>query len=297
MRVRKYPRDQLSHITGAAWVDTSRRVYVRGDEAFVPVREGYDADLEIREKTPYTGRGYQLLGDVAVLHGSPPTETEIQEICEWVHPRGIVYISGYAGEKRVPEASVVYGECGEVCHHEAGFVFYLDPCKVMFAMGNREEKVRTAALIAAACRTQKTQTVRCADMFAGIGYFTIPAALHGATVHAMEINPDSFHYLQKNGIANGVDAKVTPEQGDCRDLLTGVYDHILMGHFDALAFLPDACAHVHEGTVLHVHTIGAQTDAISRICADAGFSTTITPFRVKKYAPGAWHMVHDVVIE
>ena len=294
MRVRKYPRDQLSQITGAAWVDTSRRVYVRGEDAFIPVKDGYDADQEIAEKTPYTGRGYQLLGDVALLHGRPPTDTEIREICDWVHPRGIVYVSGYAGEKRVPEASVVYGECGEVCHHEAGFVFYLDPCKVMFAMGNREEKVRTAALIAAAC---DGRPVRCADMFAGIGYFTIPAALHGATVHAMEINPDSFHYLQKNGIANGVVSNVTPEQGDCRDLLTGVYDHILMGHFDALAFLPDACAHVHKGTVLHVHTIGEQTDAISRICADAGFSTTITPHRVKKYAPGAWHMVHDVVIQ
>jgi len=294
MRVRKYPREMLSLLKDAEWRDDARRPYVNGEDAFIPVKDGYDADQEIAEKTPYTGRGYQLLGDVALLHGRPPTDTEIQEICDWVHPRGIVYVSGYAGEKRVPEASVVYGECGEVCHHEAGFVFYLDPCKVMFAMGNREEKVRTAALIAAAC---DGRPVRCADMFAGIGYFTIPAALHGATVHAMEINPDSFHYLRKNCAANGVVSNVTPEQGDCRDLLTGVYDHILMGHFDALAFLPDACAHVHEGTVLHVHTIGVQTDAISRICADAGFSTTITPHRVKKYAPGAWHMVHDVVIQ
>ncbi|WAI01150.1 class I SAM-dependent methyltransferase [Methanogenium organophilum] len=294
MRVRKYPREMLSVLTDAEWVDTTRRPYVRGDDAFIPVKTGYAADEVIAEKTPYSGRGYQMLGDVALLHGRPPTEQEIREIGDWIHPRGIVYVSGYRGEKRIPDASVVYGECGEVCHHEAGFIFYLDPMTVMFAMGNREEKMRMSELI----RTSgEHHPIRCADMFAGIGYFTIPAAVHGATVHAMEINPDSFHYLEKNIVANSVEAAVTPELGDCRDNLNGVYDHILMGHFDALAFLPDACAHVRRGTVLHVHTVGEQYDAISKICEEAGFSTKITPYRVKKYGPGAWHMVHDVVIQ
>lgn len=294
MRVRKYPRDQLSLLKGAEWVDTSRRPYVRGDVAFIPVKMEYDADQVIAEKAPYSGRGYQMLGDVALLHGRPPTEKELAEIVDWVKPRGIVHVSGYAGEKRIPTASVVYGECGEVCHHEAGFTFYLDPLKVMFAMGNREEKMRISKLIRTSC---KTGPIRCADMFAGIGYFTIPAAVHGATVHAMEINPDSFHYLTKNISANGVFSGVVPQPGDCRDSLTGIYDHILMGHFDALAFLPDACAHVRSGSTLHVHTIGDQSDAISQCCTEAGFSAMITPYRVKKYAPGAWHMVHDVVIQ
>ena len=294
MRARKYPRQMLSLLKDAEWVDTTRRPYVKGNDAFIPVKEGYAADVEIAEKTPYAGRGYQLLGDVALLHGRPPTEKEIAEICDWIHPRGIVYVSGYSGEKRIPAATVVYGECGEVCHHEAGFIFYLDPLRVMFAMGNREEKIRISAVIS---ESAKNRSIRCADMFAGVGYFTIPAAVHGATVHAMEINPDSFGYLQKNCAANGVDARVTPELGDCRDSLSGRYDHILMGHFDALAFLPDACAHARRGTVLHVHTVGEQAEAISRICAEAGFSTKITPYKVKKYAPGAWHMVHDVVIQ
>lgn len=294
MRVRRYPREELPLVKDAEWVDTARRPYVKGDDAFIPVKEGYAADEVIAEKTPYTGRGYQMLGDVALLHGRPPTDAEIAEICSWIHPRGIVYVSGYSGEKRIPDATVVYGECGEVCHHEAGFRFYLDPLKVMFAMGNREEKIRISTVIS---QSGGTRPVRCADMFAGIGYFTIPAAVHGAAVHAMEINPDSFHYLQKNIAANRVGSAVTPALGDCRDHLSGVYDHILMGHFDALAFLPDACAHVRRGSVLHVHTVGDESGAISRICAESGFSTKITPYRVKKYAPGAWHMVHDVVIQ
>lgn len=294
MRVRKYPRDMLPELKNAEWVDTSRRPYVKGNDAFIPVKEAYDADSVLAEKIPYTGRGYQMVGDVAILHGNPPTQKDITGICDWVHPRGIVYISGYCGEKRVPTATLVYGECGEVCHHEAGFIFYLDPCKVMFAMGNREEKIRVSKLIH---ESMKNRPIRCADMFAGIGYFTIPAAVNGATVHAMEINPDSFQYLKQNSAANGVESRVTPELGDCRDSLTGVYDHILMGHFDAPAFLSDACAHVRPGTVLSVHTVGEQSEEISRCCAEAGYSTEIIPYRVKKYAPGVWHMVHDVVIQ
>lgn len=294
MRVRKYPRDMLPELMNAEWVDTSRRPYVTGNDAFIPVKDAYDADQVLAEKVPYAGRGYQILGDVAVLHGNPPSEQDIKDICEWVHPRGIVHIAGYSGEKRVPTATLVYGECGDVCHHEAGFIFYLDPCKVMFAMGNREEKIRVSGLIR---ESGKNRTIRCADMFAGIGYFTIPAAVNGATVHAMEINPDSFGYLEKNVAANNVQSRVTPEFGDCRDSLTGVYDHILMGHFDAPAFLSDACAHVHRGTVLSVHTVGEQSEEITRCCAEAGYATEIIPYRVKKYAPGVWHMVHDVVIQ
>ena len=41
-------------------------------------------------------------------------------------------------------------------------------------------------------------TERVADMFAGIGYFTIPLAGSGASVHAMEINPVAFGFLHRN---------------------------------------------------------------------------------------------------
>ena len=32
--------------------------------------------------------------------------------------------------------------------------------------------------------------------------------------------------------------------GDCRTLLTGTYDRVVMGHFDALNFLPAVFPHV-----------------------------------------------------
>ncbi len=45
-------------------------------------------------------------------------------------------------------------------------------------------------------------------MFAGIGYFTLPVARAGGFVHAMEINPVAFDYLQKNIVLNKLSGMV-----------------------------------------------------------------------------------------
>ena len=99
----------------------------------------------------------------------------------------------------------MWGHVGEVCHREGGYSYSLDPRKVMFAQGNRGEKVRMARLV-----REGHAGARVADMFAGIGYFTIPMAGSGAQVHAMEINPVAFAYLEQNIAKNGLTG-----QGEC----------------------------------------------------------------------------------
>jgi tRNA wybutosine-synthesizing protein 2 len=141
-----------------------------------------------------------------------------------------------------------------------------------------------------------TGTERVADMFAGVGYFTIPMAGAGATVHAMEINPVAADYLRRNAAENQLADRITISPGDCRDNLTMMYDRIVMGHFDAPAMLPHALGHVRPGSVIHVHTIGAQEEVIRDLVKGAGFSCGIMVHKVKKYRPHAWHVVHDVTI-
>ncbi len=291
MRARLVSREELKSLCDKEWVDKSRRPYVCGDDAWVPVRAGYDADRDLPEKIPYSGRGYQMIGDIVLIHGSLPTDDEIRTIVEWKHPRGIVHIESFNGVKRIPETSILYGECGEVCHREHGYRFWLDPSKVMFAMGNREEKVRIAEMIKNSGREEIV-----ADMFAGIGYFTIPAACSGAEVHAMEINPVSYSYLKKNAGENGVSQLVHAECGDCRALLKGEYDRVLMGHFDAVSMLPHLLKHIHPGSILHVHSIGGVTGEILRDLSEAGYGAEISTHRVKKYGPGKWHIVQDVIV-
>ena len=288
MRARRVPAAVLADIVGAEWVDPARRPYVRGGTAWVPVREGHPADADLPERESYRGRGYHRIGDVAVLRGDAPSEAELAAIVEHCRPRGVLLVKGYLGDMRIPDVEILYGSTGEVCHREQGYAFILDPARVMFARGNRNEKARIASLV--------RPGERVADMFAGIGYFTIPAAAGGAQVHAMEINPIAFEYLRRNSMANHVADRVTAENGDSRILLSGTYDRILMGHFDAPSMLADALAHAHSGSVLHVHSIGDVRGAIRDATAEAGFTAMVTSRRVKKYGPHAWHMVQDVTI-
>lgn len=288
VRARKVPAGSLAGLGDAGWVDRTRRPYVEGGTAWVPVRTGYPADEDLPEREPYRGRGYHLIGDIAVLHGTAPSGEELAGIVRNCRPRGVVWVKGFSGAMRIPDAEVLYGTAGEVRHREQGYTFILDPTRVMFAQGNRTEKARIAALV--------RPGERVADMFAGIGYFSIPAAASGAAVHAMEINPRAFEYLERNIMANHLADRVTAEVGDSRTLLSGVYDRVLMGHFDAPSMLADALAHVRTGSVLHVHSVGDASDAIRERAAEAGFSAAITSRRVKKYGPHAWHMVQDVTV-
>jgi len=51
---------------------------------------------------------------------------------------------------------------------------------------------------------------RVLDMFAGIGYFTLPMARAGAEVTAVEHNPTAFRYLIENAQLNDVGSRVHP---------------------------------------------------------------------------------------
>jgi len=90
---------------------------------------------------------------------------------------------------------------------------------------------------------------------------------------------------QRNIIENHVADRVRAEVGDCRALLSGVYDRFLMGHFDAPSMLADALAHVRSGSVLHVHSIGDAEPTIGEAVAEAGFWRRSPSRRVKKYGP------------
>ncbi len=161
----------------------------------------------------------------------------------------------------------------------------------MFSQGNRIEKMRMAGLIG---RSGKHERV--ADMFAGIGYFSIPMAGCGAEVHAMEINPAAFGFLNRTIEKNGLVDRVKPSLGDCRDLLSGTYDRIVMGHFDAITMLPSALDHAGPGTTVHLHSIGPVEGRILEIIEGSGFSATISLHRVKKYRPHEWHIVQDITL-
>lgn len=291
MRVRAVRKEKSRGLCTAGWVDRTRDPFAEGDTLWVPVLPSEPCEREIPERKRYHGRGYYMVGDIAVLHGEEPTPYEIGAIAGFRHPRGIVWIKSLQEITRTPEAQLVWGCGGEVCHKEAGYSYILDPEKVMFSMGNREEKARIARMVKNSPRPE-----RIADMYAGIGYFSLPLAGAGAAVHAMEINPVAYGYLIRSIAANGLSGRITPSLGDCRQFLSGTYDRIVMGHFGSVSMLPDALRHAEPGSILHVHSIGRVEDQVREQVEGAGFSATIYVHKIKKYRPHAWHMVQDVYL-
>jgi len=289
MRVREIPKKDLGSLKEAEWIDRDKRVFVEGGTAYVPVREGYPSTTTIYPRTPYRGRGYYMLGNVAVFHGRRPSPEEVSTLMDWERPRGILWIQCSEGITRTPRTEVLAGTVSEVCHRECGITYFLDPARIMFSMGNRVEKERIQSMI--------RPGERVADMYAGIGYFTLPVARAGARVHAMEINPLSFSYLGRNIQENDFAHLVTADLGDCRECLAGTYDRILMGHFSSLDRLPDALSHSRPGTVLHVHSAGVAADAIGTFLDGQKICARIKTHRVKKLGAHMWHYVQDVTLE
>ena len=287
MHARQISRSLLPLIRNESWVDTDRKPYVNDKVAYIPVKDGqpYTHDLPDRKRT---GRGYQRIGDIVAFHGNPPSEEEVEEIWKTGRCKGIIHIHGHAGIYREPVITLLRGEAGEVSHKESGIVYRLDVRRLMFSQGNREEKKRIAGLI--------EPGEKIADMFAGIGYFTLPMARAGGKVHAMEINPLSFGYLKENIEINNLCGLINAECGDCRDLISGTYDRIHMGFFEAVSFLPEALDHTGPGTVLHLHTIGECEDLIKNVLSRSHTHAEISENRVKKVGPGKWHLVYDLVI-
>ena len=247
---------------------------------------GFESDSLLAPKKPYQGRGYQKIGDQIIIHGPRPDATEIKNLVEWENPKAVLWLQSINGDKRIPDVMLLYGVPGVTCINEDGIAYCIDPMKVIFSQGNRSEKRRLA--------TQIRPKERIADMCAGIGYFTITVAKRGANVDAIEINPESYEFLLKNIKINKVANEVNPICGDSRKNLRGLYDRIIIGHFNWKDFLPSALKHTRELSIIHLHTIGESINEILYFITDSGYKARIYESKVKKYGPNVWHMAYDL---
>jgi len=204
------------------------------------------------------------------------------------------------GELRTPQVRRIAGGPTETEVIEHGVHWRFDAARIMFAAGNRTERLRVGRLV------RPGEAV--ADLFAGIGYFAIPAALPGraARVWAVEKNPLSVHYLQENVAVNGVEDRVVIVPGDNRtvDLPLGSFDRVFLGYLpSAIPWVPRAVDLLRpEGGWIHVHTVAEVrsplSDAVAAVegAARAAGARAVETSRVrlvKPYGPGRNHLVVD----
>ncbi|XP_041800495.1 tRNA wybutosine-synthesizing protein 2 homolog [Chelmon rostratus] len=152
---------------------------------------------------------------------------------------------------RTPVVTMLVGEHSWVKHVDNRIRYEFDVTKCMFSAGNITEKLRVAGFD---CRGETV-----VDLYAGIGYFTLPYLAHaGAShVHACEWNPDAVKALQKNLVANGVSDRCTVHQGDNRQLqLCDIADRVNLGLIPSSEDgWPVACRLLKRATggILHIH--------------------------------------------
>lgn len=249
-------------------------------------------------------RGWQILGDIIIVTLDEKLmhrKSEVGKSLLSYYPgcKTILLDRGISGQMRQPDREIIAGEdTTETVHKENGCLFKLDTMQVMFSQGNLAEKKRMSKL-------GKDETV--VDMFAGIGYFSIPMAVHAKPkkIISIEINPVSFGYLKENVALNRVGDIIESIAGDCAKVTPRrIANRVIMGYLDGQDYLETGINALLPGGILHYHEAVPEAiesrpvDRIIEVCRKIGRNVEITGRRrIKKYAPGVWHVVVDANVE
>jgi len=256
-------------------------------------------------------RGFQTIGDVAIIKLKPlllEKKILIAEKYLDLLPRlkSIYLNSGRVkGQFRTPEKIefLVGIDNSLVKHKEHGVIYKFDFTKIMFSMGNLNERKFLATLV------KEGEVI--VDMFAGIGYFSLPIAIHSKAkkIFSIELNPDSFKYLTENVKLNHCEDKITPINGDSKieviklSKLGIKADRVIMGVFPAPKdFIKEALTLARvEGTIYHYEGIADKEkyldlfNEFKEIAEKIDFKCDLLATRfVKSYGPGLYHVVLDI---
>jgi len=258
--------------------------------------------------------GFQKIGDIIVLNLDESLLNYKKEIGEAVLElfgvRSVCNKFGeITGKFREPQIEVLAGDENTVTTHvEHGCKYRFDVRKVMFAKGNVSERVRIAGQV-------KDDEI-IVDMFAGLGYFTIPIGKlsKAEKIYSIELNPISFDFFKENLKINHIH-NVEAINGDNREIVDKLVnegvkaDRVLMGYLPPpKEFLPWAFKIIKKNGILHYEdfvVVGKEKEDIGRVLEDVrkigkefGFDVELLlAKKVKSYGPKIDHYVFDFMIK
>ncbi len=258
-------------------------------------------------------RGFQTIGDVAIIKFNPLLlEKKIliaEKYLELLPRVKSIYLNSgrVKGQFRTPEniEFLVGVDNPIVKHKEHGVIYKFDFTKIMFSMGNLSERRFLATLV------KEGEVI--VDMFAGIGYFSLPIAKHSKPkkIFSIELNPDSFKYLTENIKLNHFEDVITPINGDSKIEVINLSnsglkaDRVIMGVFPAPKdFIKEALTLIKEsGTTFHYEGVATKEDYLSlfnefkEIAEASNYKCKLLSKRfVKSYGPHVYHVVVDILV-
>jgi len=274
---------------------------------------------ELKEQIPesklgFLPKGFQRVGDIVILNLNNELDSFKEEIGEAVlrvfpKIKSVCNKEGeITGQFREPQIKVIAGsEDTKTCHKESGCVFCFDVQKVMFAKGNVSERTRIAKQV-------KSGEI-IVDMFAGIGYFSVPIARtrFPDKVYSIELNTKSFEFLKENIEKNKILDIVEPLNKNSKEVVSELFekygrfaDRVLLGYLPPpIDFVPYALKIIKSKGIIHyealINTEHKEKDIdlvmkeISGFAEEKGLKTElILAKKVKGYGPKKDHYVLDV---
>lgn len=251
---------------------------------------------------------FDVIGHVLLMKLPPELLPYAQQVAAAIlrtHPsvRTVALDRGVTGELRVRNLDVVAGEPDtETVHTEYGMRLRVDPAVVYFSPRLSTERHRVA--------TQVRPGEVVVDLFAGVGPFAVLIArlAEPARVHAVDLNPEAYAYLEENLRLNRVEGRVEAYLADAREWARehpGLADRVIMNlPHTAGEFLEDALRVLKpEGGILHYHCIEAQERLPMHLARLAGRARregrvlrVLAQRDVRTYSPQEKHFAVDLEV-
>ncbi len=240
---------------------------------------------------------YQKIGDIIILNKKDEDAAE-RLLSYQPNTKTVMYRTGSIfGKFREPRIKKITGNGTVTVHKEHGCKFKIDVEKIMWSKGNHRERLRLIN------KVKKGEVIF--DMFAGIGYFSIPLAVHSKAkkIYSVELNPVSFSYLLENIKLNKT-RKVKPINSDSSKVeIPEKADRVLMGLLpSAKNYIKKALDSVSKGGMVHYHGIDSkepnklikefewECNRLNKCCKLKRKS------RVKSWNPRKFHWVLDFCV-
>ena len=252
-------------------------------------------------------RRWERFSDVAIMprgsfdgDGWPSGEPLWEAVAGALGAKRIARMGEVSGDFRESGVEMLLGDDDWVVRRESGVDYGYPMTRCMFSAGNVNERRRMGEV------ASEGEVV--VDLYAGIGYYTLPALVHGgSTAHACEWNPEAVKALRWGLEANGVGDRCTIHEGDNRitaQSLGGVADRVFLGLLPSSEEGLEAAMGVlsPSGGTLHVHGLAPSKDHTSWVGDLLSSASSLRPgsdlshdlTRVKSYAPHWDHVVLDL---